>query len=82
MDEGGVIEVQHKNNLLAGVISEELYVHLKWWYVVRIIQWHHAELLLLPSLITYWVLNQLHVVILLFIIMQSVKDELLQSCSC
>ena len=36
-------------------------LHSKWWYVVRIVQWHHAEGLLLPSLIIDWVLNQLQV---------------------
>ncbi|CAH1412048.1 unnamed protein product [Lactuca virosa] len=51
--------VQHKNDVLAVVDGEEPSVHFKWWYVVRIIQWHHAEGLLLPSLIIDWVLNQL-----------------------
>lgn len=52
--------VQHnKNDVLAVVDGEEPSVHFKWWYVVRIIQWHHAEGLLLPSMIIDWVLNQL-----------------------
>ncbi|KAJ0818282.1 hypothetical protein HanLR1_Chr00c0367g0745031 [Helianthus annuus] len=38
---------------------EEPSLHFKWWYVVRIIQWHYAEGLLLPSLIIDWLLNQL-----------------------
>ncbi|MFS7925014.1 putative mediator complex, subunit Med12 [Helianthus anomalus] len=38
---------------------EEPSLHFKWWYVVRIIQWHYAEGLLLPSLIVDWLLNQL-----------------------
>ncbi|KAL6494022.1 hypothetical protein OROGR_031931 [Orobanche gracilis] len=34
-------------------------LYAKWWYVVRIIHWHHAEGLIMPSLIIDWVLNQL-----------------------
>ncbi|CAM8997756.1 unnamed protein product [Rhodiola kirilowii] len=33
--------------------------HFKWSYVVRLLQWHHSEGLLLPSLIIDWVLSQL-----------------------
>ncbi|CAA2935046.1 mediator of RNA polymerase II transcription subunit 12 [Olea europaea subsp. europaea] len=33
--------------------------YFKWWYVVRIIQWQHAEGLLIPSLIIEWFLSQL-----------------------
>ncbi|XWS46099.1 hypothetical protein CRYUN_Cryun14cG0034400 [Craigia yunnanensis] len=39
--------------------GEEPSLHFKWWYVVRLLQWHHAEGLVLPSLIIDWVLNQL-----------------------
>ncbi|CAI9764213.1 unnamed protein product [Fraxinus pennsylvanica] len=39
--------------------SEEPPLYFKWWYVVRIIQWQHAEGLLTPSLIIEWFLNQL-----------------------
>ncbi|KAB2609937.1 mediator of RNA polymerase II transcription subunit 12-like [Pyrus ussuriensis x Pyrus communis] len=39
--------------------GEEPSVHFKWWYVVRLLQWHHAEGLLLPTLIIEWVLSQL-----------------------
>ena len=41
--------------------GDEGSIYFKWWYVVRILQWHHAEGLLLPSLIIDWVLNQLQV---------------------
>ncbi|VFQ74742.1 unnamed protein product [Cuscuta campestris] len=34
-------------------------LHFKWWYVVRILQWHHAEGLLFPSHVIDWVLTQL-----------------------
>ncbi|KAJ0665857.1 putative mediator complex, subunit Med12 [Helianthus annuus] len=51
--------IQHKNDLVSAVDSDEPSLHFKWWYVVRIIQWHYAEGLLLPSLIIDWVLNQL-----------------------
>lgn len=54
--------VQHKNDLVLAVDVEEPSLHFKWWYVVRIIQWHYAEGLLLPSLIIDWVLNQLQVI--------------------
>ncbi|KZV57645.1 mediator of RNA polymerase II transcription subunit 12-like [Dorcoceras hygrometricum] len=39
--------------------GEEPSLYTKWWYVVRIIHWHHTEGLLVPSLIIDWVLNQL-----------------------
>lgn len=52
--------IQHKSDsVLAFVDGEEPSLHFKWWYVVRIIQWHYAEGLLLPSLIIEWVMNQL-----------------------
>ena len=57
--------IQHKSDsVLALVDGEEPSLHFKWWYVVRIIQWHYAEGLLLPSLIIDWVLNQLQVIFL------------------
>lgn len=43
------------------VDGEEPSLHFKWWYVVRLLQWHNAEGLLLPSLIIEWVLSQLQV---------------------
>ncbi|CAI9768897.1 unnamed protein product [Fraxinus pennsylvanica] len=39
--------------------GKEPSLYFKWWYVVRIIQWQHAEGLLTPSLIIDWFLNQL-----------------------
>ncbi|KAK4794587.1 hypothetical protein SAY86_012581 [Trapa natans] len=39
--------------------GEEPSFHFKWWYVVRLLQWHHAEGLVLPSLVIEWVLSQL-----------------------
>lgn len=52
--------LQHKTDSMSTLFDgEEPSLHFKWWYVVRIIQWHHAEGLLLPSLIIDWVLNQL-----------------------
>ncbi|XVE73861.1 hypothetical protein DITRI_Ditri11bG0152300 [Diplodiscus trichospermus] len=39
--------------------GEEPSLDFKWWYVVRLLQWHQAEGLVLPSLIIDWVLNQL-----------------------
>ncbi|XP_057464204.1 LOW QUALITY PROTEIN: mediator of RNA polymerase II transcription subunit 12-like [Actinidia eriantha] len=52
--------LQHKSDTASAVLDgDEPSIHFKWWYVVRILQWHHAEGLLLPSLIIDWVLNQL-----------------------
>ncbi|GFZ06845.1 RNA polymerase II transcription mediator [Actinidia rufa] len=52
--------LQHKSDTVSAVLDgDEPSIHFKWWYVVRILQWHHAEGLLLPSLIIDWVLNQL-----------------------
>ncbi|XP_072962299.1 mediator of RNA polymerase II transcription subunit 12 [Typha angustifolia] len=39
--------------------TEEPSFHFKWWYMVRLLRWHFAEGLLLPSLVIEWVLNQL-----------------------
>ncbi|EEF50532.1 mediator of RNA polymerase II transcription subunit 12 [Ricinus communis] len=39
--------------------GEEPSLHFKWWYVVRLLHWHHSEGLLLPSIIIDWVLSQL-----------------------
>ncbi|KAL3615656.1 hypothetical protein CASFOL_041317 [Castilleja foliolosa] len=52
--------VHKKGDSFSSVIDvDEPLLHTKWWYVVRIIQWHYAEGLLVPSLIIDWVLNQL-----------------------
>ncbi|WCJ22787.1 Mediator of RNA polymerase II transcription subunit 12 [Euphorbia peplus] len=39
--------------------GEEPSLHFKWWYVVRLLHWHHSEGLLIPSVIIDWVLGQL-----------------------
>ncbi|MCD9645524.1 hypothetical protein HAX54_034520 [Datura stramonium] len=52
--------IQLKSDPTLGTIDcEEPSLHFKWWYVVRILQWHHKEGLLIPSLVIDWVLNQL-----------------------
>ncbi|CAL5397828.1 unnamed protein product [Camellia sinensis] len=52
--------MQQKSDPASALLDgEEPSLHFKWWYVVRILQWHHTEGLLLPSLIIDWVLNQL-----------------------
>ncbi|KAK6162336.1 hypothetical protein DH2020_002177 [Rehmannia glutinosa] len=52
--------VQRKGDSYSAVIDgEEPSLYSKWWYVVRIIHWHQAEGLVVPSLIIDWVLNQL-----------------------
>lgn len=39
--------------------GDEPSLHFKWWYMVRILQWHQAEGLLVPSHVIEWVLNQM-----------------------
>ncbi|XP_019461031.1 PREDICTED: mediator of RNA polymerase II transcription subunit 12-like isoform X2 [Lupinus angustifolius] len=51
--------MQHKSNRLLSVSDDEPSLHFRWWYIVRLLQWHHAEGLLLPSLVIDWVLSQL-----------------------
>ncbi|CAN8308935.1 unnamed protein product [Cochlearia groenlandica] len=41
----------------ATLYGEETSLHFKWWYMVRLLQWHHAEGLLFPNLIVDWVLR-------------------------
>lgn len=54
--------LQHKGELNSAVLDgEKPSLSTKWWYVVRIIHWHHSEGLVVPSLIIDWVLNQLQV---------------------
>lgn len=54
--------VPQRNHPTSTVLDgEEPSLHFKWWYVVRLLQWHHAGGLILPSLIIDWVLNQLQV---------------------
>ncbi|KAL0464806.1 UNVERIFIED_CONTAM: Mediator of RNA polymerase II transcription subunit [Sesamum latifolium] len=52
--------VQQKSDSFSALMDgDEPSLYTKWWYVVRIIHWHHAEGLVIPSLIIDWVLNQL-----------------------
>ncbi|KAJ4826395.1 hypothetical protein Tsubulata_025175 [Turnera subulata] len=52
--------VQHRGDLAsAGVDGDEPSLHFKWWYMARLLHWHHAEGLLLPSVVIDWVLSQL-----------------------
>lgn len=41
--------------------TEEPSFNFKWWYMVRLVQWHLAEGLLLPSILIDRILNQLQV---------------------
>ncbi|KAL1366795.1 hypothetical protein HN51_020860 [Arachis hypogaea] len=51
--------LQHKNDPLLSISDgEEPSLHFRWWYIVRLLQWHNSEGLLLPSLVIDWVLNQ------------------------
>ncbi|XP_035539760.1 mediator of RNA polymerase II transcription subunit 12-like isoform X2 [Juglans regia] len=52
--------LQHRSDPASAALDgEEPSLHFKWWYMTRLLQWHNAEGLLLPSLIIDWVLNQL-----------------------
>ncbi|KAF9668966.1 hypothetical protein SADUNF_Sadunf14G0058400 [Salix dunnii] len=54
--------VQHSSEPASAVIDgEEPSLHFKWWYMARLLHWHHAEGLLLPSVIIDWVLSQLQI---------------------
>eukprot|EP00258_Populus_trichocarpa_P025018 XP_024441037.1 mediator of RNA polymerase II transcription subunit 12 isoform X3 [Populus trichocarpa] len=51
---------QHRSDPAPAIIDgEEPSLHFKWWYVARLLHWHHAEGLLLPSVIIDWVLSHL-----------------------
>ncbi|KAE9605402.1 putative mediator complex, subunit Med12 [Lupinus albus] len=53
------VSMQHKSDPLLSVSDDEPSLHFRWWYIVRLLQWHHAEGLLLPSLVIDWVFSQL-----------------------
>lgn len=51
--------VQQKSELVSALIDvEEPSLHFKWWYMVRILNWHHAEGLILTSQVMDWVFLQ------------------------
>lgn len=50
---------QKSDSFSMAMDGEEPSLYNKWWYMARIIHWHHAEGILVPSLIIDWVLNQL-----------------------
>jgi len=45
---------------------EEPSLHFKWWYVVRILNWHSAEGLVIPSQVIDWVLLQFQVIFIYY----------------
>ncbi|KAL5727448.1 hypothetical protein ACHQM5_000643 [Ranunculus cassubicifolius] len=52
--------VQHKvDSSLAFFDGDEPSLHFKWWYMVRLLQWHQAEGLLIPSHIIEWVFSRI-----------------------
>ncbi|KAI4378004.1 hypothetical protein MLD38_015551 [Melastoma candidum] len=55
---GGHLTVKMEG-VTSPVDGEEPSLHFKWWYMVRLMQWHNSEGLLLPSPIVDWVLAQL-----------------------
>jgi hypothetical protein len=56
------IKMKTEASPAAGDIEEPL-VHFKWWYMVRLIQWHLTEELLVPSVLIEWLSNQLQVLL-------------------
>lgn len=55
--------LQHRSDQLLSVFNgEEPSLHFRWWYIVRLLQWNHAEGLILPSLVIDWVLHKLQVI--------------------
>lgn len=56
----GATQVKLKNEApSAGGDTEEPLVHFKWWYMVRLVQWHLTEELLVPSVLIEWLCYQL-----------------------
>ncbi|ONK55508.1 uncharacterized protein A4U43_UnF2100 [Asparagus officinalis] len=54
------LSAQHRPDSASAIYDvEEPSLQFKWWYMVRLLNWHYAEGLLLPSVIIEWVLNQL-----------------------
>jgi hypothetical protein len=53
--------MQKNSPASTSLYGEETSLHFKWWYMVRLLQWHHAEGLLFPNLIVDWVLKLLQV---------------------
>ncbi|KAG7614639.1 Mediator of RNA polymerase II transcription subunit 12 [Arabidopsis thaliana] len=51
--------MQKNSPASTSLYGEETSLHFKWWYMVRLLQWHHAEGLLFPNLIVDWVLKLL-----------------------
>uniref|UniRef100_J3MNL0 Mediator complex subunit Med12 domain-containing protein n=1 Tax=Oryza brachyantha TaxID=4533 RepID=J3MNL0_ORYBR len=55
----GATQVKMKSEATPAVgDTDEPLVHFKWWYMVRLIQWHLTEELLVPSVLIEWLLNQ------------------------
>ncbi|KAF0906429.1 hypothetical protein E2562_011427, partial [Oryza meyeriana var. granulata] len=56
----GATQVKMKSEAAPAVgDTDEPLVHFKWWYMVRLIEWHLAEELLVPSVLIEWLFNQL-----------------------
>lgn len=59
---------QRSDPVSAGLDIEDSSLHFKWWYMMRLLQWHYADGLILPSLIIDWVLRQLQVLSLVVLL--------------
>ncbi|ONL92637.1 polymerase II transcription-mediator1 [Zea mays] len=55
----GTNQIKMKTESSPAGDSEEPLVHFKWRYMVRLIQWHLTEELLVPSVLIEWLSNQL-----------------------
>jgi hypothetical protein len=58
----GTNQIKMKTESSPAGDSEEPLVHFKWRYMVRLIQWHLTEELLVPSVLIEWLSNQLQVI--------------------
>ena len=58
----GATQVKLKHEAPSGGDTEEPLVHFKWWYMVRLVQWHLTEELLVPSVLIEWLCYQLQVI--------------------
>ena len=41
--------LQQRSDSISVIDGEDPSLHFKWWYMVRLVQWQHAEGLLLPA---------------------------------
>lgn len=59
----GTNQIKMKTEASPAAGDSEEPLHLKWRYMVRLIQWHLTEELLVPSVLIEWLSNQLQVLL-------------------